>query len=369
MQIPSGRPERLPSPVGVVRPAENRVVIRRLRSGRDFPAAGRVDWLGASNGFGQNLFESRLLRVCGVRPDEGRRAFLRNRVTARFRFRSAGGFRPAQRPLASAAPGGRRELPTEWVLFSLGPPGFFPGFLSLEGRAGMAVSQAGRLPAGNRRCYRLCLRRRVRNSRADGASESVFQIHRDRFNRDRLRWSGQRGRLRRCCGVSGAARLRLMPLSKIAHRFLVGNLAYRIRFGQSVFRPCHCRGFSPSRCGIGSESCGCPQAGFPAACASPPGLRVSGKHTGGTVAMRVFLPRFRKWDGKRRLFQIGNTAKPRNRRWIGSTRSGYCGQPVFRRPAAMPLIVPAMARFTSSVSSPARLRRSKSTWIRLMGST
>ena len=44
-------------------------------------------------------------------------------------------------------------------------------------------------------------------------------------------------------------------------------------------------------------------------------------------------------------------------------------QPVLRSPAEMPLIVAAMARFTSGVSSPARLRRSMSTWIKCMGST
>ena len=37
---------------------------------------------------------------------------------------------------------------------------------------------------------------------------------------------------------------------------------------------------------------------------------------------------------------------------------GPAPQPVFRSPAAMPLIVPDIARFTSSVSSPARFRRS-----------
>jgi hypothetical protein len=41
----------------------------------------------------------------------------------------------------------------------------------------------------------------------------------------------------------------------------------------------------------------------------------------------------------------------------------------FRSPAEMPLMVAAMARFTSGVSSPARLRRSMSTWIKCMGST
>src|SRR5271166_5589634 len=44
-------------------------------------------------------------------------------------------------------------------------------------------------------------------------------------------------------------------------------------------------------------------------------------------------------------------------------------QPVFLSPAEIPLIVAAMARLISGVSSPARLRRSKSTWMRCMGST
>jgi len=43
--------------------------------------------------------------------------------------------------------------------------------------------------------------------------------------------------------------------------------------------------------------------------------------------------------------------------------------PVFRNPAAIPLMVAAIARFTSGVSSPARFRRSMSTWIRCIGST
>jgi hypothetical protein len=43
--------------------------------------------------------------------------------------------------------------------------------------------------------------------------------------------------------------------------------------------------------------------------------------------------------------------------------------PVFLSPAEIPLIVAAMARFTSGVSSPALFRRSMSTCIRCIGST
>lgn len=43
--------------------------------------------------------------------------------------------------------------------------------------------------------------------------------------------------------------------------------------------------------------------------------------------------------------------------------------PVFLNPAEIPLMVAAMARFTSGVSSPPRLRRSISTWIKCIGST
>lgn len=44
-------------------------------------------------------------------------------------------------------------------------------------------------------------------------------------------------------------------------------------------------------------------------------------------------------------------------------------QPVFRSPAAMPLMVAASAKFRSSLSSPALFRRSRFTWMRLIGST
>jgi uncharacterized glyoxalase superfamily protein PhnB len=50
-------------------------------------------------------------------------------------------------------------------------------------------------------------------------------------------------------------------------------------------------------------------------------------------------------------------------------RALKAAQPVFLSPAEMPLMVAAMARLTSGVSSPARLRRSRSTWMRCMGST
>ena len=43
--------------------------------------------------------------------------------------------------------------------------------------------------------------------------------------------------------------------------------------------------------------------------------------------------------------------------------------PVFRKPAEIPLIVAEIARLMASESSPSRLRRSKSTWIKLIGST
>ncbi len=42
---------------------------------------------------------------------------------------------------------------------------------------------------------------------------------------------------------------------------------------------------------------------------------------------------------------------------------------MFLSPAEIPLIVAEIARFTSGVSSPARFRRSISTWIKCIGST
>ena len=51
------------------------------------------------------------------------------------------------------------------------------------------------------------------------------------------------------------------------------------------------------------------------------------------------------------------------------TEDAFLPQPVFRSPAEMPLMVAAITRLTSGVSSPARLRRSISTWIKCMGST
>ena len=48
-------------------------------------------------------------------------------------------------------------------------------------------------------------------------------------------------------------------------------------------------------------------------------------------------------------------------------RFGPLLYPVFLSPAAMPLMVAAMARCRESLVSPARLRRSSSTWIRLIG--
>jgi hypothetical protein len=43
--------------------------------------------------------------------------------------------------------------------------------------------------------------------------------------------------------------------------------------------------------------------------------------------------------------------------------------PVFLSPAAIPLMVAAIARCSESLESPARLRRNNSTWIKLIGST
>ncbi len=43
--------------------------------------------------------------------------------------------------------------------------------------------------------------------------------------------------------------------------------------------------------------------------------------------------------------------------------------PVFRKPAAIPLIVAAMACCSESLVSPLRFLRRSSTWIRLIGST
>ncbi len=58
------------------------------------------------------------------------------------------------------------------------------------------------------------------------------------------------------------------------------------------------------------------------------------------------------------------------KRIVMSTCNGErASQPVLRRPAAMPLMVAAIARCKVSLESPARLRRNSSTWIRLMGST
>jgi hypothetical protein len=44
-------------------------------------------------------------------------------------------------------------------------------------------------------------------------------------------------------------------------------------------------------------------------------------------------------------------------------------QPVLRKPAEIPLMVAESARLMASELSPARLRLSRSTWIKLMGST
>jgi len=62
-----------------------------------------------------------------------------------------------------------------------------------------------------------------------------------------------------------------------------------------------------------------------------------------------------------------STSHALQREW--EPRNLQVNYPVFLSPAEIPLIVAAMARFTSGVSSPARLRRSISTWIKCMGST
>ena len=49
--------------------------------------------------------------------------------------------------------------------------------------------------------------------------------------------------------------------------------------------------------------------------------------------------------------------------------STHLHQPVLRKPAEIPLMVAERARLMASELSPSRLRRKRSTWIRLIGST